>query len=305
MLVYAASTVTDICLMFIGTMCAVAAGIPYPLMAVLFGELVNDLNSASCEVDDVGNAFSYEVAINRRVLKLVYIAIAAFTLTFVHIICWSIVSQRLASRLRNEYFQSILRQDQTFIDQNQEGQFSSRLSGDIQAVQAGTSEKIGIFIASISFFLSAYVVAFIKEAKLAGILVSLIPAFLIVAIVGGAFFQRFSLRMSESATSAASIALEALSNITVVKAFSAVPRLERKFAELSALSRGQGIRKGSVAALQAGMLYFIAYSANALAFWQGSRIITDMLRGKGSGTTVGEIYTVIFVLVDGMYDDNS
>lgn len=286
--------------MAVGTICAIAAGVPYPLMAILFGELVNDLNGASCEVDDVGNAFSYEAAINRRVLKLVYIAIAALALTSIHIICWSIISQRLAARLRDEYFQSIIRQDQAFIDQTQEGQLSSRLSGDIQAVQSGTCEKVGIFIASLSFFIAAYVVAFIKEAKLAGILISLIPAFLIVAIVGGGFFQKFSLRMSESAASAASIASEALSNITVLKAFSAGPRLERKFAELSATSRGQGTRKGAVAAVQAGFLYFIAYSANALAFWQGSRMIADMLRGRGSGTTVGEIYTVIFVLVDGM-----
>ncbi|KAK5052577.1 hypothetical protein LTR84_002442 [Exophiala bonariae] len=298
MLRYAASTVTDSCLMVIGIICAITAGVPYPLMAILFGELVNDLNSASCEVDSVGTGYSYEDAINRRVLKLVYIAIAAFMLTFIHIICWSIISHRLASRLRHDYFQSILRQDQAFVDQNQAGRLASRLSDDIQAVQAGTCEKVGIFIASLSFFVSAYVVAFIKDTKLTGILVSLIPAFLIVAIVGGAFFQRFSLLMTDSASSAASIALEALSNIAVVKAFSAGPRLESRFAKLSAFSRGQGIHKGYVAALQAGMLYFVAYSANALAFWQGSRMIADMLNGKGRGTTVGEIYTVIFVLID-------
>ncbi|KAK6364739.1 hypothetical protein LTS17_011844 [Exophiala oligosperma] len=298
LLAYAAATWTDICLMAVGTTCAIAAGVPYPLMAVLFGELVNDLNGASCEVEISGNALVYEDAINDRVLKLVYIAIAAFALTFTHIICWSILSQRLAFRLRDEYFQSILRQDQTFIDQHQDGQLSSRLSGDVQAVQSGTCEKVGIFIASLSFFVSAYVVAFTKQAKLAGILISLIPAFLLVAIVGGGFFQKFSTRMSDSATKAAAIASEAFSNITIVKAYSAAPRLERKFAECSEVSRGQGIRKGAVAAVQAGMLYFIAYSANALAFWQGSRMIADMLKGKSGGTSVGKIYTVIFVLVD-------
>ncbi|KIW10762.1 hypothetical protein PV08_10061 [Exophiala spinifera] len=298
LLAYATSTWTDIWLMATGTTCAVAAGVPYPLMAILFGELVNDLNGASCKVDASGNALVYEAAINDKVLKLVYIAIVAFALTFGHIICWSILSQRLASRLREEYFQNILRQDQAFIDHHPEGQLSSRLSADIQAVQSGTCEKVGVFIASISFFVAAYVVAFIKQAKLAGILISLIPAFLIVAIIGGGFFQKFSTRMSESATSAAAVASESLSNITIVKAFSAGSRLERKFAEYSAISRGQGIRKGAVVAVQAGMLYFIAYSANALAFWQGSRMIADMLNGKGDGTSVGEVYTVIFVLVD-------
>jgi hypothetical protein len=47
------------------------------------------------------------------------------------------------------------------------------------------------------------------------------------------------------------------------------------------------------------LLYFIAYSANALAFWQGSTQIADMVEGNG-GASVGDIYTVILLLVDGM-----
>lgn len=270
-------------------------------MAILFGELVNDINGASCEVGRSENIKSYESAINDRVVKLVYIAAAALVLIFIHVVCWSFLSQRVAYRLREHYFQNLLQQDQAFIDQHQAGEVSSRLNGDIQAVQSGTSEKVGIFIAGLSFFVTAYVVAFIKEAKLAGMLISLVPAFLLVGLVGGGFFQKFASRMSDAATLASSIASEALSNIAVVKAFDAGPRLEVKFAHHMAQSRTEGIKKGVVAAIQAGLLYFIAYSANALAFWQGSHMIADMLNGRGSGSTIGEIYTVVFILVDGKF----
>jgi hypothetical protein len=54
------------------------------------------------------------------------------------------------------------------------------------------------------------------------------------------------------------------------------------------------------AAVQAGLLYFIAFSASALGYWQGSRRVADSLEGKGSAT-IGEIYTVTFILLDGMY----
>lgn len=299
LLKYAGSTWLDIGLMLVGAVCAAASGVPFPLMAILFGELVNDLNGAACEADARGNAYSYEDAVDDKVLQLVYIAVAAMVLIFIYVVCWSLLSQRLAHRLREQYFASLLRQDQAFIDQHQAGEVSSRLNGDIQTVQSGTCEKVGIFIASISFFIASYVVAFIKEARLAGMLISLIPAFLLVAIIGGAFFQKYSSRMSDAATSASSIASEALSHIAVVKAFSAAPRLEQKFSEYMTVSRSHGIRKGAVAASQAGFLYFIGYSANALAFWQGSHMIADTLRGKGNGSTIGEIYTVVFILVDG------
>lgn len=284
--------------MLVGAVCAVASGVPFPLMAILFGELVNDINGAACEVEQLGSGESYASSINDKVLQLVYIAIGAFVLILTYILCWSLVSQRLAYRLRDHYVQSILRQDQAFIDQHQAGEVSLRLNGDIQAVQSGTCEKVGIFIGSLSFFVTAYVVAFIKEARLAGMLISLVPAFLLVAIVGGGFFQKFSSRMSDAASAASTIASEALSHIAIVKAFGAGPRLEAKFSQDMVESRKAAIKKGMIAAIQAGMLYFIAYSANALAFWQGARIVADTISGRGDGS-VGEIYTVVFILVDG------
>ena len=58
-------------------------------------------------------------------------------------------------------------------------------------------------------------------AKLAGMLVSLIPAFIGMAAAGSYFTQKFSTRMSDSIASASSIAQETLSHIAVVQAFGA------------------------------------------------------------------------------------
>lgn len=272
-------------------------------MGILFGELVDDMNSATCAADGslaATDPFAYEDAINDKVLQLVYIAIAAFVLIYVYVLSWSLVSQRLAQRLRAKYVAALLRQPPGFLDTRAAaaGEVSSRLHGDMTAVQAGTSEKVGILIASISFFVACYVVGFIKQAKLAGILVSLIPAFLLMALGGGFFVQKFMAKSAGGVAAASSIASEALQHVAVVQAFGAAPRLERKFAEHVASARSAGVRKGVAAAVQAGLLYFIAYSANALAFWQGSRMVVDSMRGYG-GETVGQIYTVVFLLVDG------
>lgn len=268
-------------------------------MAILFGQLVNDLNGATCEADATGSSYSYEATINNKVLTTVYIAIGAFALAFTYIISWNLVSQRLAQRLRERYFESLLRQDQSFFDKRHAGDVSSRLNGDIQTIQTGTCEKVGIFIGSISFFITAYIVAFIKEARLAGMLVSLVPAFLLVALIGGGYTQKFSLKVSNAVASASSIASEALSHIAVVDAFGAGPRLEVKFAEQMLTARSEGIKKGASIGVQAGFLYCIAYSANALAYWQGSIMIAKLSAGQSGGATIGDIYTVVFIVVDG------
>ncbi|KAF1812369.1 P-loop containing nucleoside triphosphate hydrolase protein [Eremomyces bilateralis CBS 781.70] len=287
----------DIVLLVVGTIAAAAAGVPFPLMGILFGQLVDDINLASCEATATGSGSSYTSQIQDKVVLLVYIAIAAFALIYIYVLCWNLLSQRLGQRLSEQYFRCLLRQDAAFFDRRSAGEVASKLNGDIQAVQSGTSEKVGIFIASISFFLTAYIVAFMKEAKLAGMLVSLVPAFLLMGAVGGSFVQKFSLRISNATASAASIASEALTHVAVVQAFDAAPRLESKFSGHMEKARKAGIKKAITSGVQAGLLFFIAYSANALAFWQGSRLVAAAVRGEG-GSTVGEVYTVVFLLVD-------
>ena len=304
-LLFAGASWVDIILMTVGSLAAIAAGIPFPLMGILFGQLVDDLNGATCEARETGSAESYSAAVNEKVLMIVYIAIAATALTFTYALCWSIAGQRRAQRLRETYFRRMLQQEAAFFDGRSASEPLSRLNDSILAVQFGSSEKVGVFLGSISFFVTAYIIGFIKETRLAGILVSLVPAFVLMAVVGGRFVQKFAKQTTDAADRASSIALEALSNVALVISFGAAPRLEHEFIESLKIARKSAISKAMVVAVQAGMLYFLAYAANALAFWQGSQKIADLVKGTGDGSTVGQIYTVVFLIVDGKLKSQS
>lgn len=268
-------------------------------MGILFGQVLDNLNDASCDAESSQSTGDIQSEVNKKVLILVYIAIANFIVIYLYIVSWSIFSRRLEARIRDRYFQTLLRQDATFYDSRQAGELTSRLNSDIQIIQAGTSEKVGICIAVSSFFISSYVVAFVRDTKLAAILISLIPAFLLMAAITSIFTQKYAARMSDAIASASSIAQEALSHIAVVQAFGAGPRLEAKFASTMMTAQKEGMKKAVTAAIQAGTLFFISYSANALAFWQGSRQIADAVENGGNNVSVGRTYTVIFLLVDG------
>lgn len=291
-------------MLVVGTICACCAGVPFPLMGILFGQVLDDLNGASCDASSSNDTGKIQSDVNAKVLILVYIAIANFIVIYVYMVSWSVFSRRLEARLRDRYFQTLLCQDATFYDKHQAGELTSRLNSDIQTIQSGTSEKVGICIAVTSFFISAYVVAFVRDTKLAAILISLIPAFLLLALIGSIFTQKYTARMSDAIASASAIAQETLSHISVVQAFGAGPRLEAKFASTMMAAQNQGIKKATTAAIQAGALYFIAYSANALAFWEGSRQIADAVDHGGNNVSVGRTYTVIFLLVDGKWNSS-
>ncbi|KAH9864441.1 hypothetical protein J1614_010375 [Plenodomus biglobosus] len=297
LLFYADPTWLDKLLVFVGIIAAIAAGVPFPLIGIVFGQLVDEVNDATCS-NEAGSGTGDMASITPKILLLVYIAIGSFVCIYTHLVCWNLASQRLAQRVRDRYLRNLLRQDMAFFDNLQSGEVSSRLNGDVQAIESGTNEKVGVALTCISFCVTAYIVGFIKNAQLAGMLVSLIPAFLLMATIGGHFVGKYSTKLGQSFGSASAIASEALSHIGLVHALGADVKLEEKFRGHLGVARTQGIKKATTAAVQAGLLYFIAFSASALGYWQGSRKVADSLEGKGSAT-IGEIYTVTFILLDG------
>ncbi|KAL4822054.1 P-loop containing nucleoside triphosphate hydrolase protein [Aspergillus spinulosporus] len=297
LLFYGSPSLKEVLVLLTGLISAIASGIPFPIMAIVFGQLVDEMNSSTCNATPE-NADSYQSSINSKVLQIVYIGIAYFVLIYIYVFCWNISGEWLAQRLRERYFQSLLRQDAGFFDTLAPGEASSRITGDISTIQQGTSEKVGIVLNSIAFFVTSYVVAFIKDARLAGMLVSLAPAYLIMSLAGGYFVRKYFGRALECMAAASAVALEAFSNTMLVHAFSAGARLEERFIEHLGPARVAGIRKSIATATQAGLLYFIAFSANALAFWQGSMKIAGAVERGAEGVTVGNTYTVILVLVD-------
>ncbi|KAI0416691.1 multidrug/pheromone exporter, ABC superfamily [Xylaria grammica] len=298
---YAEPTTLDYALLVIGAISSIGAGIPFPILGILFGELVDDLNGATCAAEDGTGSQSpeeYQAAINQKVLLVVAAALAQFALIYIYGVCWNLFGERLAHRLREKYFRSLLRQEVSFFDKLPAGEVSSRLSADITTIKNGTSEKVGVYLGVVSLFITSYIIAFIKEPRLAGILVSLVPAFLLMTFGGGHFVGKYATRASEHIASASSIALESLSNVMVVHAFRANDKLEAKFADKLNLAKKEGTKKAIAVAIQSGLLYFIAFAACGLAYWQGSITIANVVAGVTTGTSVGSIYTIIFILVD-------
>ncbi|KAG7285654.1 hypothetical protein NEMBOFW57_007946 [Staphylotrichum longicolle] len=292
----------DLCMLAVAILCSIASGVPFPLIGIFFGQLLNDFNEVSCVEDAAGttteSASDYQSSVNDKILMIVYLAIAQFVTIYAHLTCWTLYGSRLAQRLRENYLENLLRQEPSYFDGLPAGEVASRLSSDIQTIRSGTSEKVGICLSSVSFFVTAYIVAFIMNYELAAMLISLVPAYFVMSFVGSHYIEKYSGLVADHAAAAASIASEALSNVVVVQAFGANKKLEGKFSEALAASKKEGLKKATAVGIQSGVLYFVAYSANGLAFWQGSRRIAEAAAEGTGGTTVGSTFTVIFILIE-------
>ncbi|THW37049.1 ABC multidrug transporter SidT [Aureobasidium pullulans] len=290
---------SDLLLLAGGTIFSIAAGIPFPLLAILFGQLIDDINSTSCapeyKASKLGNATK------QKVLYVVYVTIASWCFIYIHVSCWTMFGERLVRRIRENYLRSLLRQELGFFDEFASGQASSELRSNLDSIQTGTSEKVGICLASLSYCVAAYVVAFMKVPQLAGFLVSLLPAYLMMSLGGSWFIKLYTNRVAKHLASMTSIVSETLNKVALIHAFGAASQLERKLAEHFTSIKEESNKKAIAAAVQLGLLYFIAYSTNALAYWQGSKTLARSVASAESSTNVGAVYTVIFLLIDASY----
>lgn len=291
-----------------GVVAAIAAGVPLPLIALLFGKMVSGFNEQACASrsgmpQDPAKRDEFLDQVADHVVHIVIVAAVNFALIWIYTCSWSALGERIARRLRERYVRAVLSKDMAFFDTLPPGEISTRLSENLIAVQNGTSEKVGIFLSSVSYFVTSYIVAFILLPVLAGQLVSLVPAFLIVSLVGAHFVSRYSSRMSTHLGGASSIATESLHNVRAVQAFEAQTPLSQLYDAHLHLVRRSGWFRALSAATMLGCFFFVAYSANALAFHSGSRLVTDRMRSSASdaSSAVGSVYTVIFLLLDASF----
>ncbi|KAI8922590.1 ABC multidrug transporter Mdr1 [Powellomyces hirtus] len=289
------STRFDIFLLTAGVLCAMGAGVPLPLIGIIFGNLINDfsqkLGDPSKLSSDELEAFQH--SINTKVSYLVYVAIGYFLLTYAYCVCWSLIGERVGRKLREEYVAATLRMEVGWFAEVGAGEVSNRITSDIQTIHLGTSEKVGICIQSVSYFVVALAVSFSKSAQLAGIMLAIVPAFVIVIMGGSKITAKYTTRASDAYSKASALTEEAFGNVRMVQAFNSQERLARVYESLLTVAEREGVRKSVAAALMMGAIFFLAYSSNALAYWQGSRLIVN-----NSVDGAGDVFTVIFMMLD-------
>ncbi|KAG9540818.1 multidrug resistance-like protein, partial [Aureobasidium melanogenum] len=231
-----------------------------------------------------------------RLYELIGVACGYFIVTTGYAIAWGLTGERISRRFREALVERLLGLEQAYFDIN-DPDITNLLTEKIESIQIGTSEKVGIFIQSISYFVAAFVVGFILNAKLTGILfAAVIPIMSLIVIIGSSRVAKYTKAATQYSEAAGRIAESAIHAVKVVQAFGMADNLSKEHYRLLKLSARYAIRKSFSAALMLGMVYFTAYSANALAFWEGSRLAAE------SGTdNAGTVYAVVFLIIDASF----
>jgi ABC-type multidrug transport system fused ATPase/permease subunit len=264
---------------------AMAAGVPLPLIGVIFGKIINNFPPP-------------EEELNLRLFQLMGIAVAYFAVTWGWSLCWAVVGERVSRKTREDLLERALGLDMAYFDVTAPD-MTNILTEKTQTIQLGTSEKVGLFIASISYFITAFVVGFTLNAKLTAVLfVTVIPAMALIVVFGTRTVSRLAKKAAFYTEKATGVAESAIRSVHVVQAFGVSDKLAQDHSNFLQSALRAGIRKSIAGAVMLGSVWCIAYAANALAFWYGNRLRQES--GYESGSA-GTIYAVVFLILDAAF----
>ncbi|KXT10142.1 hypothetical protein AC579_504 [Pseudocercospora musae] len=268
---------------------AIGAGIPLPLMELLFGNFVTTFNRFSRHEI---SSDKYMDEVSRLSLYIVYLFIAKLILSYIHTLCISISAIRTTKALRIDFMKSLLRQEVAYFDSPEAGSPAVKVTTTSNLINQGISEKLTLTIQSVSTFVAVFVVAFASQWKLTLITLAIVPAILFITAVTVAIDARNENILLDIYSKAGLMAEEVFSSIANVHSFWLHPTMSSRYDALLEDAETVGMKKKPNIGIMYSTEFFCVYSGYALAFWKGIRMYNS-----GEIEQAGKVVTVIFAVV--------
>ncbi|KAJ2914131.1 hypothetical protein MD484_g6294, partial [Candolleomyces efflorescens] len=298
------ATKFEIMINLVGLVAAAAAGAAQPLMSLLFGNLTRDFvnfatvvalanagdQEAAAQVPAVAAAFRKVAALDASYLT--YIGLAMFVCTYVYMFTWVYTGEINAKRTRERYLEAVLRQDIAYFDNVGAGEVATRIQTDTHLVQQATSEKVALTISFLSAFITGFVLAYVRQWRLALAMSSILPCMAIAGGVMNKFISTYKQMSLEYVADGGSLAEEVISTVRTAQAFGTQTILSKMYdfhvdkshvVELkSAIWNGGGL----------GFFFFVIYASYGLAFHYGTTLI---IQGHADAGQVVNVFLAILI----------
>ncbi|CAF2093281.1 unnamed protein product [Brassica napus] len=277
----------DFLLMTLGTLGSIGNGLGFPIMTILFGDLVDAFgeNQNDSNVAD---------KVSKVSLKFVWLGIGTFAAAFLQLSGWMISGERQAARIRSMYLKTILRQDIAFFDvDTNTGEVVGRMSGDTVLIQDAMGEKVGKAIQLLATFVGGFVIAFIRGWLLTLVMLSSIPLLVMAGAGLAIVITRTASRGQTAYAKAAVVVEQTIGSIRTVASFTGEKQAISNYNKHLVTAYKAGVIEGGSTGLGLGTLFLVVFCSYALAVWYGGKLILD------KGYTGGQVLNIIISVLTG------
>ena len=281
----------DILYIILAIIGSLGAGLSLPIMAYISSDLMGDVGNTSEYADDPLVLLDrVKSAFNTQIRRFLIFGAIAFVCNFLAICFWCLLGSRMCHTLKRRYFTVILSQEQGWFDANNPFEFATKVQAQLEQIEFGVGEKLGMVIQMASSCVISFIFAFIISWKIALVMLCVAP-FIIVDVLFLINALRTGIIMGRKTwEKAGGLAEEMLYNIKTVASFANFEYETRRFNEkvelCYQLDLGTVFRLG----ISIGFLIFFMNLAFVIAIMYGRTLIgRDYNENKGKDYTAGDV----------------
>ncbi|EDU43478.1 hypothetical protein A1F94_013780 [Pyrenophora tritici-repentis] len=296
--VFSYGTAFDFVLIALCSITSIGSGIAFPLMNVVFGQLVGSFTTYFIPGTTMTSR-EFQAEVNRLTLYLVCLFIAKFFLSYISMLTIRISGLRISAALRLAYLRALFAQPVSVIDTISPGKVSTRITTSSNTVQLAISQEFAMLFQSLTLVIGAYVVAFIKSPLLTLVASASLPFILVV--YGALFppFMRIHKITEKHHDDASAMAFEMFSSIRIIVAFGAEAKLARQHEDMLDKAAKNERKAAPLMGLMMSPMMVGQYGTFAIAFWFGIKRYSE-----GKEANVGMITVVLFSVMMALMNIN-
>ncbi len=206
-----------------------------------------------------------------------------------YLVSW--LGERVAADLRQRVFDHVLKLSPAYFETARTGDILSRMTADVALLQSLIGSAISMGLRNTLTGLGALAMLLATSAKLAGIVLVVLPVVIVPLVLFGRRERKLSKAAQERVADLAATAEEMLNGLRIVQAFTHEPQDRKRFGAEVEASVGAALKR--IASRTALILVVILLGFGAITFslWVGGR---DVVAGRMTG---GELSAFVFYAV--------
>ena len=257
---------------------SIGGGLSLPIMAYISSDLYGDVgNTSEYASDPLELIDRVENAFNTQIKRFLIFGGISFVCNFLAICFWTLLGSRMCHRLKRSYFTVILNQEQGWFDANNAFEFATKVQAQLEQVEFGIGEKLGVVIQMGSSCVISFIFAFIIAWKIALLMLTVAPFIFIFIIILVKALRTGIIMGRKTWEKAGGIAEEMLYNIKTVASFANFEYEIHRFNEKVELCYQ----------LDLGTVFRLAYCIGFILFFLNLSFVIAILYGR---TLIGKDY---------------
>jgi ATP-binding cassette subfamily B protein len=223
-------------------------------------------------------------AIDRAALILAGIFLVQGFAMALRFVLFSRAGERIVNTLRANLFESIINQETAFFDGQKTGDLANRLSSDTGVLQNTVTANVSMLLRNIAQSIGALIMLTYTSPRLTVLMLAVVPPVALAAVFYGRRVRKLAREVQDALAKAGEVAVESLGGIRTVRSFAAEKKEAARYRSALGESLALAFRRLNLSAIFMGTTSFAAYSAGALVFWYGGRLVAGGELTAGSLT---------------------